>query len=423
MLQSLARRARSFREVIPIYIAHLSLLNFRNYPRLELDLGPGMVLIQGDNGQGKSNLLEAIYILAIAKSPRASADRELVLRQDPQDDTHCQVSAVVGDDPRLRVQIDFRVTAPSAAQSSDQNGEAFESKGTAPASVQKLIRVNGVPRRASDLVGQINAVMFSAEDMELVSGSPSVRRRYLDILISQIDPRYLKALQRYQRIVYQRNHLLKTVRERGSGLDELEFWNDELASKGKYIMAQRFLTVRRLSELAGPIHRDLTGDLEGLDIIYQPATSLGLGGSEDEIAQGLREALEAQRQREVAQGVTVAGPHRDDLRLEIDGMDAGVYASRGQSRTVVLAMKLAEAQYLLGQRGREPILLLDDVLSELDAARRSHLLDRASLFRQCFITTADTDIIEERYISRMTRYVVRRGSVEPLEVPVDAGGP
>ena len=333
------------------------------------------------------------------------------------------MSAVVGDDPHLRVQIDFRVVPPTAPHGDDRGGDGLESKGTAPASVQKLIRVNGVPRRASDLVGQVNAVMFSAEDMELVSGSPSVRRRYLDILISQVDPRYLKALQRYQRIVYQRNHLLRMVRERGSGLDELEFWNDELVSQGKYIMAQRSLTVRRLSELAGPIHRDLTGDLEGLDIIYRPTTSLGSGGSEDEIGEGLREDMETHRQREISQGVTVAGPHRDDLGLEIDGMNAGIYASRGQSRTVVLAMKLAEAQYLLGQRGREPILLLDDVLSELDAARRSHVLDRASRVRQCFITTSDTDIIEKRYLSQMTRYVVRQGTVEPVGVPIDAEGP
>ena len=381
-----------------------------------------MVLIRGDNGQGKSNLLEAIYILAIAKSPRASADRELVRRQDPQDDTHSQVSAVIGGDPQLRVQIDFKV-APPTGEHDDQRKDGLGPKGTSLASVQKLIRVNGVPRRASDLVGLVNAVMFSAEDMELVSGPPSVRRRYLDILISQVDSQYLRTLQRYQRIVYQRNHLLRMVRERSSGLDELEFWNDELVSQGKYIVAQRLVTVRRLSDLAGPIHRDLTGDLEGLEIIYRPTTSQGPGGSDDEITEGLRKAMEAQQQREIAQGVTVVGPHRDDLGLEIDGLDAGIYASRGQSRTVVLAMKLAEAQYLLGQRGREPVLLLDDVLSELDSARRSHVLDRASRFRQCFITTSDTDIIEERYLSQMTRYVVRRGSVEPVGLHVDSGFP
>ena len=352
-----------------------------------------------------------------------SADRELVRRQDPQEGTYCQVSAIVGDSPHLRVQIDFRLAAPDVAPSDERDGDAHGRRRTAPASVQKTIRVNGVPRRASELVGQVNAVMFSADDLELVSGSPSVRRRYLDILISQVDSRYLRALQRYQRIVNQRNHLLKMVRERGSGHDELEFWNDELVSEGQYIMAQRLQTVGQLSELADPIHRDLTGDLEGLEIIYQPTSSLGRGGSEDEIAEGLRETLEAQRQREIAQGVTVVGPHRDDLGMEIDGLDAGVYASRGQSRTVVLAMKLAEAQYLLGRRDREPILLLDDVLSELDAARRSQVLERAGRFRQCFITTADTDIIEERCISRMARYVVRQGSVEPVGVSVDAEGP
>ena len=372
-----------------------------------------MVLLHGENGQGKSNLLEAIYILAIAKSPRASADRELVRWQPDQEETFAQVSATVrrGED-ELRAQIDFRSLPPTTNGGKETQDGSPRKQGLSTATVQKYIKVNGLPRRASELVGAVNAVMFSAEDLDLVSGSPAVRRRYLDILLSQLDRRYLTAMQRYQRIVYQRNHLLRLVREGSSGPDELAFWNDELVTEGKYIMAQRWHAVERLSGLAGPIHRELTGDLEGLEIIYQPSVPVGEDASQEGIAEGFRRAIQAQRLREIAQGVTVSGPHRDDLGLLIDGMDAGVYASRGQSRTVVLAMKLAEAQYLMDQRGQEPVLLLDDVLSELDAPRRTHVLDRVSRFEQCFISTADPDTIEDRFLSGMFRFVVRRGNVE-----------
>jgi DNA replication and repair protein RecF len=423
----------------PIYISHLSLLNFRNYERLELDLKPGMVLFQGENGQGKSNLLEAIYLLSIAKSPRASADRELVRRQSMDGEAYSRVAAVVQreGDP-LRVQIDFRSTPTEAEEDEDAPRRAGET------AVQKYFRVNGVPRRAAVMVGQLNTVMFSAEDLELVYGSPTVRRRYLDILISQVDHQYLRALQRYQRVVYQRNHLLRMVKEGHSRRDELGFWDDELVREGTFIMLQRLLTVKKLSEVAGPIHQQLSGPSTGsgqapstgpdtpitigvgipmrrdsgqgetLEMVYQPNVAIGDDEAGEAVAQDFREAMEARRQRELAQGVTVSGPHRDDLQMLIDGMDVGTYASRGQARTVVLAMKLAEASYLKAHRHQEPILLLDDVLSELDAVRRAHVLNTASQYQQSFITTADVDAIEERFLSRMARFVVRRGQVEAI---------
>ena len=372
-----------------------------------------MVLVQGENGQGKSNLLEAIYILAIAKSPRTSADRELVRRQSAREEPYSQVSAVVcRDGEDVRVQIDFMsVPTPSEEGGGPENHQAQrpEPEGI---SVQKYIRVNGVPRRASELVGHVNAVMFSAHDLELVYGPPTVRRRYLDIVISQSDTQYLRALQRYHRITYQRNHLLRMVRARRSGIDELGFWDDRLINEGKQITARRLSSVRRLSDLAAPIHQELTGKGESLELLYRPSVPVGADGSEDGLAQSLRRAIEAQREREIAQGVTVTGPHRDDLQLLVDGMDAGAYASRGQSRTAVLAMKLAEARYLTDQRQVEPILLLDDVLSELDAPRRAHVLERVSQYRQCFITTTDPDSVEQRFLSGMRRLVVHRGQVE-----------
>ena len=397
----------------PIFITDLSLVNFRNYENLVLKLEPGMVLIQGDNGQGKSNLLEAIYILAIAKSSSASADRELVRWQSSNEETYSQISAAVQRGTETtRVQVDFR-RLPVDGQMDEGHGDHQAGRaGREEASVQKFIKVNGVSRRASQLVGVVNAVMFSAENLELIYGPPPIRRRYLDILISQLDHSYLRALQQYQRVVFQRNHLLKLVRDGSARQDEIEFWDDALVSDGKYLMMQRLITVQRLSELAGRVYSELTNNSEELNMCYRPSIPASVDSPEDVLAQGIRDALQAQRAREIAQGFTATGPHRDDLQLQIDGMDAATYASRGQSRTVALAMKLAEAAYLMELRRQEPILLLDDVLSELDGSRRAHILDRASEYQQCFITTADAGSVEQRFLPRMQKFTVRRGVVE-----------
>lgn len=393
----------------------MSLVNFRNYESLELDLTPGMVLIEGDTGQGKSNLLEALYILAVAKSPRTNTDRELIRWQSAQEGSYSRVSATVRRDTEpLRVQIDFMGMAAPAGAGEESN------RGPEGVSVQKLIRVNGVPRRASELVGQVNAVMFSAQDLELVYGPPAVRRRYLDILISQLDRQYLRALQRYQRVITQRNHLLRAIREAGARLNELDVWDDALVSAGAYLITQRWCTVETLSKLASQIHRELTGD-EDLELLYRPGLPITTGGFQGGVDQDLRKAIHAQRQREIAQGVTVSGPHRDDLQLLIGGMDAAPYASRGQSRTAVLAMRLAEAQHLLDQRRHQPILLLDDVLSELDARRRAHVLARVGQYEQCLITATGVESIEPAYLSRMARYAVRRGRIETVSSPASSG--
>ena len=380
-----------------------------------------MVLVEGENGQGKSNLLEAIYLLAIAKSARATADREMVRWQAGDEETYSRVAATIQQDGEpLRVQIDFKGIPSANVESGEAEHSQTQRNGSESRQVQKYIRINGVPRRASDLVGRVNAVMFTANDLELVYGTPSVRRRYLDILISQVDRAYLKALQRYQRVVYQRNHLLKRVRERSSHTDELEFWDGELVTEGKYIIAHRLHAIQKLSELACSIHEELTGNGEMLALEYRPSVDIGSDETEEAIAEDFRREIAARRQKEIAQGVTIIGPHRDDFQLLIDGMDAGMYASRGQSRTAVLAMKLAEVRYMMTQRRQEPILLLDDVLSELDAARRAHVLDRISEYQQCFITTADVNSIEERFLSRMSRFVVRRGRIEPVALTANA---
>ena len=394
-----------------IYISHISLTNFRNYARLELDLQPGMILFEGENGAGKSNLLEAMYLLAVARSPRASTERELIRHTNGEGEFYTQVAAnVERQDDSVNLQINFRsVSAPPAVGAS----AATTSRAM---SVQKYFRVNGAPRRASTLIGHLNAVMFSANDLEIVYGAPSVRRRYLNILISQTDREYLGAIQRYERVLRQRNHLLRQIRDGSARINELAFWDDELVKEGICIMAQRHATVRMLSEGANPMYARLSGGSETLAVSYQPNVALPDGSdiSRESIAELISTKLKEQRRQELARGITVTGPHRDDLTLTLDGMEAAAFASRGQTRTAVLALKLAEAEYMKRRRGQEPVILLDDVLSELDAARREQVLGHAAQYHQALITTADRGAIAPQLRSGTARFGVCSGKVQLL---------
>ena len=374
---------------------------------MELDLQPGMTLFQGENGAGKSNLIESQYMLAVARSPRASTDGELIRRTNGASEFYTQVGAnVQRQDDAVNLQINFRSAISDASASATQ-----------PAlSTQKYFRVNGAPRRASALIGHLNAVMFSADDLDLVYGSPSVRRRYLNILISQIDNEYLRTIQRYERVVRQRNFLLKQIREGASQVGELAFWDDQLVTEGSRIMAQRVATVNALSGGAMPIYTNLSGGGERLTVEYQPNVEMPPdSASAITIADELRAQLAKRQRQELARGITVTGPHRDDVALALDGLDAAGFASRGQSRTAVLALKLAEGAYLRLKRGQEPVLLLDDVLSELDAIRREQVLGLAAQYHQTLITTADADAIAAQLPSEAARFNICAGLVRPLD--------
>ena len=372
-----------------------------------------MILLEGANGQGKSNLLEAAYLLAIAKSNRASMDREMVrseARIGPQ--PHAQILAhLTLADGDVRLQVDF---SPSG-NSGNPHSEA-ETATSEAAVFHKSFRVNGVGRRASSVVGVLNAVMFGAEDLELVYGTPSIRRRYLDILISQLDDRYLRSLQRYHKILAQRNHLLKRIRHRSASADELQFWDVELIAEASFIIEQRANTLASLNDIVAPLHSELAGVDDMLELVYRPSIDIPQEVTVDVAAEILTEGLADERSREIAQGFTILGPHRDDVEPQIAGMQASAYASRGQVRTVVLAMKLAEAEHLKRRRGQEPVLLLDDVLSELDSGRRNLVLDKAATYQQCFITTAEPDIIRPERLSQMHRFDVKLGSVKAISI-------
>ena len=383
-----------------MYASHLSLINFRNYRRLELDLPQGPLVFYGDNAQGKSNLLEAVYLLCLAKAYRASSDREAICKNPLDDADHAQVLSTVqrGQD-RVRILVDLRLEAP-------------ETPGSLP-HLRKDIRVNGIPRPASDLVGVVNAVLFDASDIDLVTGPPAGRRRFLDILISQMDRGYLRALQRYQKVVYQRNHLLRMLREGRARPGELDFWNESIVQEGTTITLRRQQVIGDMRRLMEEVHCELTGNEDELTADYASSIPLEAAGEED-VRLSFERTLEAGRDREVALGSSQWGPHRDDVRLLIRGMEAATYSSRGQARTVALALRLAEGMLLERERRESPILLLDDVLSELDPSRRRRLLEYVSRSQQAFISTTDLERVGESFLHSAARFRVQSGAVESL---------
>lgn len=353
-----------------------------------------MVLILGRNAQGKSNLLEAAYLLAIGKSYHANTDRELIrlkgLEEFPL--LSSDQALITGDvehrDGHLNVIIGLNATPK---------------EGVRITQVHKQIRVNGVPTSTTGLVGRINAVLFTASDIDLVLGAPSGRRRFLDILISQADRRYLRALQRYQRIITQRNHLLRLIRENRGSREELDFWDLELVREGTTIISRRDQVLREIIPFAEQAYSGLVGNKEEISLAFQPIVS----------ACGLEEELRGHREREIAAGMTLYGPHRDNLLLEVDGMNAATYASRGQARTIALALRLAEALFLKQERGEEPILLLDDVLSELDPQRRQLVMEEAGRYQQALATAAEPTLVSDTAVPISAIFTAEGGQIRP----------
>jgi len=400
-----------------LIIEHLSLTNFRNYTGLELELPPSIMVFQGDNAQGKSNLLEAIYLLATSRSPRATNERELInwcaLREE------LPVCRLAADVQKARGNLSLEIALqgkPAALSEADDSFSQWQSAPKAP-SIHKRIRVNGVVRRAVDLVGQINVVLFSVQDINIVGGEPALRRRYLDITNSQIDSHYLRQLQRYHRVLWQRNRLLHQIAENQASPDELSFWDQELVQTGAYLTVQRDHMVAALEHLAQAIHDEVSSDQGKLRLAYLRSIDKerGKGDSRiEEIAEVFARSLQAARKKEIAQGMSLVGPHRDDLRFLTNGTDLGVFGSRGQQRTAALSLKLAEAKFMLSKNEEHPILLLDDVLSELDGQRRRHLLSSVTSYQQVLMTTTSLDHFEPDFLEQAVLFRVNQGRVEPL---------
>ena len=396
------------------YLSHLRLTNFRNLVELDLELSPGVSVYFGPNAQGKTTLLEAVYLLSIARSFRAENEREVVNFAAAQSGGQALVDGTVErDDQRLRVIVGYQVSEATAL---DNKGS--KSNNVLAYNVRKDIRVNRLRRTAAELVGTVNAVLFSALDIDLVQGPPSGRRRFLDILLSQADTRYLKGLQRYNRVVQQRNQLLRLLREGRAGADELSFWDEELVREGAWLTWRRYEIMKEVTPSCLRHHTDLSGPTEELTVEYRP--SVAIAEDSDGMEDCYRQALAAVAQRERAQATTVVGPHRDDFSLMIDGIDMGTFASRGQARTLALTLRLAEAEVLASVRGEGPIVLLDDALSEIDSFRRNRVLEKTSHYQQVLITTTDLEQVSGYFGFNAVYHEVAGGRVLPYD---PAGGP
>ncbi|MGD9933966.1 MAG: DNA replication/repair protein RecF [Dehalococcoidia bacterium] len=387
-----------------MHIFELRLSNYRNYAQTTVSLDRGLSLFVGDNAQGKSNLLEAIYLLSTLRSSRASTDADLVRRdilesEFPIARLECQVERSAGN-LHLEVAVVGRTTDPQHRAG-------------------KRVRVNGLPRRASDAVGQLSSVLFTTLDIDIVAGPPLLRRRYLDMMVSQVDRGYIRAMQKYQRVVQQRNSLLKRVAERQASASELSFWDQEIAHASGIIMHARAEALGHIAVQAA-YHMDRLSDgQDSVSIVYRPAIA-GLDEHDSPIddtewTSRMLRALESLRAREIGSGSTLAGPHRDDFQVEINGLSAGPHASRAQQRTAALALRLAEASYLRKVLADDPVVLLDDVLSELDARRRRGVLEFLDSFQQTLVTSADPDRVRDIMTRAAGRYVVLGGAITRFE--------
>lgn len=385
-------------------LTHLSLTNVRTYERLELDLGRGIHVVAGENAAGKSNLLDAVAMLATTRSHRGGNDLDLINW------------TALADEPLPGARLAGQIETNAGSASLEIAVVAGEPAADGSRRASRRFRLNGVARRASDLIGQLRVVMFSADDLAIIAGSPSGRRRYLDLTISQFAPVYVRASQRYNRVLQQRNSLLRTLRERRGDLEQLAFWDDELAESGAVIVQARANALARLGEDSAARYPTLGAPDEVLTVCYRPGLPdplVELTRTKD-FEQHFRAAIEEGRQQDVWRGATRIGPHRDDISFQIGGHDASVSASRGQQRTAALALRLSEVALSTDTTGDPPVLLLDDIFSELDERHRDRVMHTAYEVDQVLITTPDPDRPSEQELPEAIRYQLDDGTLTRL---------
>lgn len=374
-------------------LVHLSLRNLRTYRSLDVAFSPGLTLIWGANAQGKTNLLEAIYLLALTKSPRATHDQELIAFPALQEDGWGWAEGVF----QRRNGTLFTVRADLLLRPMGEAGDGH--------AFQKKVRVDGVVCPASHAVGQAPMVLFQADDIGMVVGPPALRRRWLDILLSLTDRRYLLSLQRYQRLVAHRNRLLKAQADPL----QLAYWDQEVCAEGGHITAKRLSALHGLAPLVARAYNDLTGT-EQVEVCYRWGGKGAAPLLPEAIAASLAHQMGSLRAKELALGQTLVGPHRDDILLRVEGREAS-FISRGQARCLALALRLAEARFIQEATNEQPILLLDDALSELDTQRRALLLEVARGAEQAFLTSTQRE--EGPLLEGCARFRVEKGVLIP----------
>ena len=366
-------------------ITAVSLYAFRNYLKEEVALHPGVNLLLGANAQGKTNLLEAVYVGATGRSPRSSLLAEMVMWE----------------------QSGARVKLAFTEDGVDHTLEARLERDTTSRRTKRSLAFDDKPISAQALAGRLRTVLFHPEEMTLIRGSGEGRRRLLNGLMTQSEAGYATTLARYGRVLEQRNQLLKRIASELEPVASLAWWTQEIARLGGELVYSR----RRSLEALGPVVSEKYSEVapgEHLELRYAPnVTDLG------DPAAAIAAELERRQREELARGLTVAGPHRDDLEFNLGGLPAAAHASQGQQRTAILAFKLAEVE-VLSAGGQPPVLLLDDVMSELDAPRRQHLVELVESSPQAVITSAEEGYFPPGFVGRVHTRRVVGGHLEPL---------
>lgn len=370
-----------------MFLRKLSLSHYRNYDQIELATDRVVNVFVGPNAQGKTNLLEAIFVLALTKSHRTHQDKELIGWEHDQAVLYGEVDRRYGP---CKLQLSI-------------SGQG------------KKARINGLEqKKLSGFVGAMNVVMFAPEDLEIVKGAPGIRRRFLDMEIGQVHPGYLHDITQYQKVLQQRNNFLKQHGSSGrsSHTGMLEVWNEQLAGFGVKIMKKRQSFIEKLQRWAEAIHSGITGGREAIRIVYKP--SFGVSAEEDEpiLFEQFMIKLSEIKDQELRRGTTLAGPHRDDMLFYINGKEAQTFGSQGQQRTTALSVKLAELELMNEEVGEYPLLLLDDVLSELDKSRQTQLIETIQDKVQTFITTTGMESVDLTRIRDLGIFSVREGRIE-----------
>ena len=399
-------------------IEHLSLTNFRNYARLELSLpASGPVLLYGKNAQGKTSILEAITYLATSTSPYTTSDRQLIhWRTEGEPIPFARLSAQLGGGAYQKLDITLMLDMTSGAPR-----------------FKKSVKLNNVEKRVMDVVGLLNVVLFLPQDLSLIEGAPGDRRRFMDTALRQVKRGYRLALHEYEKILPQRNALLKRIADKRAGEGELAYWDEQLACHGAVIIAGRQAFLRDLEWLARQNHHALSGGRETLSLRYLPSLlpsadsegrqrAFALPGLDldrqltaAQIQPQFIAQLQERRRESIARGITLAGPHRDELRLLINERDCGDFGSRGQARTAVMALRFAELAWMREQLGEYPLFLLDEVAAELDASRRRFLLERLDGGAQTLLTSTELDIFDSGFLQRAALYQVVNGQIHPAD--------
>src|SRR5215213_1284597 len=400
-----------------MFLKRLSLTNFRKFTRLDVDIPRRVILLMGANAQGKTSVLEAIYFLAAFTSFQTHADRQII-NFDEAKNSQLTVTRLVAEYQRSKSKhrLEVRLILEPVGVLNSQR-------------LRKEVLLDGVKKPVNEVIGHFNAVIFVPQMSQIVEGAPDERRRYLNLALAQSTPMYARVLSEYSQALTQRNALLKSLGERGGSGDQLEVWDETLTRLGAQIILWRIEAVQQIERLASRVHHELTHGSEILRLAYEPAfdplpkpngqLGLRINTALDrsslnlkDIQIGFRDRLRLLRSEEIARGVTTIGPHRDELRFLANEIDLGHYGSRGQVRTTLLALKLAEVNWMKDRTGEWPVILLDEVMAELDLLRRADLLKYVGESEQVLFTTTDLNLFPSDFAQKAEVWHVKDGKVE-----------